>query len=135
MKTAKTIAVVGASRNPEKDANIIPAFLKDHGYLIVPVNPTASEIFGEKAFPDLLSLPDDIATKIDAVEVFRPSEELPEVARQVVELSRRHGRRYVFWAQAGLENEEAKKILDEAGIPFVMNACMRVVYGIASLKS
>jgi predicted CoA-binding protein len=67
--------------------------------------------------------------------VFRPSEELPEVARRVVELSRRQGRKYVFWAQSGLENDDAKKILDEVGIPFVMNACMRVVYGIASLKN
>lgn len=135
MKTVRTIAVVGASKNPEKDANIIPAFLKGHGYRIVPINPTASEIFGEKAFPDLLSLPKDVASEIDAVEVFRPSEELPEVARQVVELSKCQGRKYVFWAQAGLENDDAKKILDEAGIPFVMNACMRVVYGIASLKN
>jgi uncharacterized protein len=134
MKTARTIAVVGASKNPGKDAHLIPVFLKEHGYRIVPINPTASEIFGEKTFPDLLSLPDDIASQVDAVEVFRPSEELPEVARNVVELSKRHGRKYVFWAQAGLENDEAKKILDEAGIPFVMNACMRVVYGIASLK-
>ena len=134
MKTARTIAVVGASKNPEKDAHIIPAFLKEHGYRIVPINPTGSEVFGEKTFPDLLSLPSDLASEIDAVEVFRPSGELPEVARQVVELSRRQGRKYVFWAQAGLENDDAKKILDQAGIPFVMNACMRVVYGIASVK-
>ena len=64
--------------------------------------------------------------------MFRPSEDLPDVARQVVELSKRHGKRYVFWAQLGLENDDAKKILDEAGIPYVMNACMRVVYGISS---
>jgi predicted CoA-binding protein len=131
MRTSRVIAVVGASKNPEKEANSIPQFLKDKGYRIIPVNPTATEIFSEKAFPDLPSLPSDLADQVDVIEVFRPSENLPDVASQVVELSKRQGRRYTFWAQTGLENDEAKKILDDAGIPYVMNACMRVVYGIA----
>ncbi len=135
MKTIRTIAVVGASKNPEKDAHLIPAFLKEHGYRIIPVNPTASEVFGEKVFPDLLSLPAEVAAQVDAVEVFRPSEELPAVAKHTVELSKRQSKKYVFWAQTGLENDEAKGILDAAGLPYVMNACMRVVYGIAFLKS
>jgi predicted CoA-binding protein len=129
IRNSKVIAVVGASKNEEKDAHSVPQYLKDHGYAIVPINPTAAEIFGEKSFPDLLSLPDDIASKVDVVEVFRPSEELPEIARQVVALSKRSGKKYVFWAQAGLQNDEAKKILDDSGIPYVMNACMRVVHG------
>jgi len=61
------------------------------------------------------------------VEVFRPSEELPEVARQVVELRKQHQRPFVFWSQLGLENEEAKEILNGNGVPYVMNECMRVV--------
>ena len=132
MKTSRVIAVVGASKNPEKEAYSVPKFLMDNGYRIIPINPTATEIFGEKAFPDLLSLPQDVAVEVQVIEVFRPSDELPAVARQVAELSKRHGKRYVFWAQAGLENDEAKKILDEVEVPYVMNACMRVVYGIAS---
>lgn len=132
MEKSKGIAVVGASKNPEKDAHSVPKFLKERGYLVVPVNPTATEIFGERAFPDLLSLPSEVASQVDVVEVFRPSEDLPDVARQVVELSKRQGKRFVFWSQLGLENDDAKKILEEAGIPYVMNACMRVVYGISS---
>jgi predicted CoA-binding protein len=132
MKTNRTIAVVGASKNPEKEANSVPQFLKDNGYRIIPVNPTASEIFGEKAFPDLLSLSPEVAMQVEVIEVFRPSDELPGVARQVVELSKRHRKRYIFWAQQGLENDEAKKILDEGGIPYVMGMCMRVVYSIYS---
>ncbi|MDA4136897.1 MAG: CoA-binding protein [Thaumarchaeota archaeon] len=130
MKTVRTIAVVGASKNPEKEAHSVPRFLKDNGYRIIPINPTATEIFGEKAFPDLLSLPPEVAVQVEAIEVFRPSDELPGVARQVVELSKRHGKRYIVWAQLGLENDEAKRILDEAGIPYVMDACMRVVHSI-----
>jgi predicted CoA-binding protein len=132
MRGSRVIAVVGASKNPEKEAHSIPQYLKDNGYRVIPINPTATEIFGEKTFPDLLSLPPDIAAQVEVIEVFRPSDELPDVARQVVELSKRHGKRYVFWAQAGLENDQAKKILSESGIPYVMDACMRVVYGISS---
>jgi uncharacterized protein len=132
MTKAKTIAVVGASKNPEKEAHTVPLYLKQNEYRVVPINPSSAEIFGEKSFPDLLSIPSDIASQVDAVEVFRPSEELPEIARQVVELSKRQNKKYVFWSQLGLENDEAKEILQEAGIPYVMNACMRVVHGISS---
>ncbi len=122
------IAVIGASKNPEKDANTVPAFMKEKGYAIIPVNPTADQILGEKAYPTLLDLPSEVANRIEVVDVFRPSEELPEVARQVIELRKRYGRPLVFWAQLGLENEEAKRTLSAAGIPYVMNACMRTVY-------
>jgi uncharacterized protein len=135
IRTRKVIAVVGASKNPGKDANTIPAFLREHGYRVVPINPAADEIFGERVFPSLASMPEQLAKEVEVIEVFRPSEELPQVARQVVELSKRYGRSYVFWAQAGLENDEAKEVLTTAGIPYVMNACMRVVYTIAMRSS
>ena len=101
MKAHRVIAVVGASKNPEKEAHTVPAYLKDHGYRVVPVNPTADQILGEKAFPSLASLPDQLARDVEVVEVFRPSEELPQVARQVVEMSKKHGRSYIFWSQLG----------------------------------
>jgi predicted CoA-binding protein len=128
LKKSKTIAVVGASRNPEKEAHSIPRYLKEHGYRIVPVNPTADEILGEKVYPSLLDLPEEVARAVDVIEVFRPNNELPEVARQAEELRRRYGRPFFFWAQLGLENEEAKSILERGGIPYVMDACMRVVH-------
>ena len=131
MRTHKVIAVVGASTNPGKDAHSVPAYLREHGYRVVPINPAADEIFGERAFPSLASMPEQLAKEVEVIEVFRPSEELPQVARQVVELSKKYGRSYVFWAQAGLENDEAKEILTAGGIPYVMNACMRVVYSMA----
>jgi uncharacterized protein len=135
MRTCKVIAVVGASKNPEKDAHSIPAYLREHGYRVVPINPAADEIFGERAFPSLASMPEQLAKEVEVIEVFRPSEELPQVARQVVELSKRYGKSYVFWSQAGLENDEAKEILTAGGIPYVMNACMRVVYAMAMRSS
>jgi uncharacterized protein len=128
LKKCKTIAVVGASKNPEKEAYTVPRYLKEHGYQIVPVNPTAEEILGERAYPSLLDLPAELGGEVDAVEVFRPSDELPRVALQAVEMKKRYGRPLFFWAQQGLESEEAKRILDEGGIQYVMDACMRTVH-------
>ena len=124
--------MVGASKNPEKEAHRVPQYLKEHGYRIIPINPTADSILGEKSFPSLESLPVELAKEVEVVEVFRPSEELPQVARQVVNLSMSSGRSYVFWAQLGLENDEAKSILNAAGISYVMDACMKIVHATAT---
>jgi uncharacterized protein len=128
LKKSKTIAVVGASKNHEKEAYSVPLYLKEHGYRIVPVNPTATEIFEEKAYPSLGELPEAVGRTVDVVEVFRPSGELPEVALQVAEMKRRLGRSPVFWAQQGLESEEAKRILESNAIQYVMDACMRTFH-------
>jgi len=135
LERSKTIAVVGASKNPEKEANSVPRYLRDHGYHIVPVNPTADEIMGEKAYPSLLDLPEEVGRTIDVVEVFRPSDELPQVALEAAEMKRRYGRPFFFWAQQGLESEEAKRILEKNGIQYVMDACMRTVHQIHVRKT
>jgi hypothetical protein len=128
MRRYSVIAVVGASKNPAKEAHKVPLYLKGKGYRVIPINPSAEEIFGEKAYPSLSDLPESLAKQVEVVEVFRPSEELPEVALQVVEMRKRHQRPYVFWSQLGLENEEAKETLNGNGVLYVMNACMRVVH-------
>src|SRR5690348_10684239 len=99
LRKSKTIAVVGASKNPEKEAYSVPRYLKEHGYRIVPVNPTATEIMGERAYPSLLELPEEVGRAVDVVEVFRPSDELPQVALQAAEMRKRYGRPLFFWAQ------------------------------------
>ena len=126
MRKYKVIAVVGASKNPEKEANSVPAYLRDHGYTIIPVNPTADVINGSKVYPALADIPEDLARKVEVVEVFRPSEEFPLVAKQVAEMKKRTGRPFVFWGQLGLENEEAKRILSDAKVDYVMDKCMRI---------
>lgn len=126
MKKYKVIAVVGASKNPEKEANSVPAYLQENGYTIIPVNPTADAVIGQKAYPSLAELPDELARKVEVVDVFRPSEEFPQVAKQVADMKRKTGRPFVFWGQLGLENEEAKEILADAGVDFVMDRCMKI---------
>lgn len=125
LKQSKVVAVVGASKNPEKEANTVPLYLMQHGYVVVPVNPTADIIHGLRVYPSLAELPPELAAGVEVVEVFRPSEELAEIARQVVELGKRTKKVPVFWAQLGLENEEAKRILEKGGVPYVMDVCMR----------
>ena len=129
MKRYRVIAVVGASKNPEKEAFTVPDYLLKHGYTVIPVNPTTDSVNGLKAYPSLAEMPDEIARKVEVVDVFRPSEEFPEVARQVAVMRTRTGRPFVFWGQLGLENEEAKRILRDARIDYVMNRCMRVEHG------
>ena len=128
LKKFRTFVVVGASKNPEKDAYTVPQYMMEHGYTIIPVNPTADQILGKKAFPSLLDLPAEVAKSVEVVDVFRPSEELPQIAQQVLDFRNKYGRPFVFWAQLGLENEEAKQMLSKSGISYVMNACLRVVH-------
>ncbi len=132
LKNHMVISIVGASKNPEKDAHTVPMYLKEHGYRIIPINPTADELLGEKVYPTLLDVPRELAKQIEVVDVFRPSEELAQIADQVVEMRRRYGRPLVFWSQLGLESEEAKRILAENNIPYVMNACARTEHRQAS---
>src|SRR5688572_11742014 len=114
--SAKTIASVGLSSNQEKESYWIVSYLKDQGYRIIPVNPTADEILGEKAFPDLESVPE----KIDVVQVFRKPEDVPPVVDSAIRVGAK-----VVWMQEGIVNEEAAQKAREAGLQVVMDACMR----------
>ena len=112
---SKTIAVVGASDNESKAAHTIPRYLKRQGYRIIPVNPKGGEILGEKVYTSL----EQIEEPIDVVDVFRPSEETPDVARQAVKVGAK-----TLWLQQGIEHPEAERIAEEAGLGVVMNRCM-----------
>jgi hypothetical protein len=113
----KTIAVIGCSTNPEKPAHYVPKYLKEHGYKIIPVNPFADEILGEKAYPSLLDVPEEV----EVVEVFRPADETPGIVRQAIEKGAK-----AVWLQEGIVNEEASNLARDAGIEFVMDRCMMV---------
>ena len=128
IKEAKVVAVVGASKNPEKEAFSVPLYLMENGFVVIPVNPSADAVHGVKAFPSLAELPAEVAKRVEVVEVFRPSEELADIARQVVEMKKRTRKTAVFWAQLGLKSTEAEHVLTGDGIPYVMDACMRTLH-------
>jgi uncharacterized protein len=113
--TTKTIAVVGASADPTKAAHVIPRYLQSQGYRILPVNPRGGELFGERVFRSLA----EIDVPVDVVDVFRPAEEAPELARQAIAIGAK-----VLWLQVGIESDEAQRLAEAAGLTVVMNRCM-----------
>ena len=117
--STKTIASVGLSSNTEKESYWIVSYLKEQGYHIFPVNPTATEILGEKAYPDLESVPE----KIDVVQVFRKPEDVVPVVDDAIKVGAK-----VVWMQEGIINEEAAQKAREAGLQVVMDACMRATH-------
>lgn len=114
-RTTRTIAVVGASTSEGKPAHRIPAYLQGQGFRIIPVNPTADSIFGEPTVASLV----DIRGDVDVVDVFRPSEEAPEIARQAAQIGAS-----VLWLQLGIESDEAAEIARSHGMTVVMDRCM-----------
>ena len=114
--STKTIASVGLSSSPEKESYGVVQYLKNQGYRIIPVNPTADIILGEKSYPDLESVP----KKIDVVQVFRKPEDVPPVVDGAIKAGAK-----VVWMQEGIVNEEAAQKARAAGLQVVMDACMR----------
>ena len=115
LKTAKNIAVVGLSADPGKASYGVARYLRDQGYRIIPVNPTIEAWLGEKAYPNLDSVPEPI----DVVDVFRPSKAVPEI----VEAAIRVGAKAV-WLQEGIVHAEATQRAESAGLTAVQNRCM-----------
>ncbi len=112
----KNIAVVGMSKNEEKPAHFVPKYLMDHGYNVIPVNPTVNEILGRKSYPAVSEIPEDV----DVVDVFRRSEDLPSVIDDAI---RKKGIK-VIWMQSGIYNEESEKKAKENGMDVIFNRCM-----------
>jgi len=114
----KNIAVVGMSKNEEKPAHFVPRYLLDHGYNVIPVNPTITEVLGRKSYSSIADVPADI----DIVEIFRRSEDVPPVVNDAI---KKKGIK-VIWMQSGIYNEEAERKAKENGVDVVFNRCMMV---------
>jgi uncharacterized protein len=115
LSEAHTIAVVGMSANTSRDSYRVADYLQKHGYRIIPVNPAADEILGEKSYPDLKSIPEPV----DVVDVFRRPEFVPEIAEEAAQIGAK-----IFWMQFGAESEEAAKKAQAAGMTVVQDRCM-----------
>jgi uncharacterized protein len=111
----RTIAVVGASGDPAKPAHRIPRYLQRQGYRILPVNPRGGELLGEPVARSLA----EVDGPVDVVDVFRPAEEAPRIAREAIEAGAK-----VLWLQVGIVSEEARQEAEAAGLTVVMDRCM-----------
>lgn len=116
LSETRTVAVVGISDKPERPSHAVARYLKERGFRIIPVNPLLSEVLGEKAYPSL----SDIPGKVDLVDVFRKSEEVPALAEEAVKIGARF-----FWMQEGVVSEQARDRLERAGISVVMDLCVK----------
>ena len=129
-KNSKTIAIVGVSSEKKgedpkklkrKPANVVMKYMQDFGYKVIPVNPFAEGevINGEKVLASL----EKISEPVDIVDIFRPSKETPGIAKEAVKIGSK-----VLWLQYGIQNDEAKKIVEDANIQYVSNLCIKQEY-------
>ena len=119
LESAKTIAVVGCSPNPDRPSNTIARYLLENGYRVIPVNPGHSRILGEDCYRSLAEVPADVA--VDIVDVFRRSDQVAPVARQAIA----RGVKF-FFMQQGVLDPRSAELLEEAGIPVAMDRCILV---------
>jgi hypothetical protein len=115
LERSRSVATVGASTDIDKPAGRVPHHLKSIGFHVIPVNPNASEILGVRSVPSLL----DVDEPVDIVQVFRPSKEAPDIARQAVEVGAK-----VLWLQLGITSDEARAIAGKAGLDYIEDQCM-----------
>jgi uncharacterized protein len=126
LATARTIAVVGASRHSEKSAHSVPLQLLRHGWHVVPVNPSATEIWGERCYPTLADVPEPV----DLVNVFRPSEQAAAVVRDAIAIGAP-----AVWLQLGIVSPEGRRLAEAAGIEYVEDQCTAVVRALGRLSA
>jgi uncharacterized protein len=113
---SRTVAVVGISDKPDRPSHVVAKYLQDRGFRVIPVNPMIDFVLGEKSYRSLSEIPG----KVDMVDVFRKSADVPPIAEEAVRIGARF-----FWMQEGVTSEAAGEILDAAGIPWVMDRCVK----------
>ena len=124
--SAKTIAVVGLSKDPSKPSHEVASYLQANGFRIIPINPTADFILGEKSYRSLLDLPEDIKRQLDVIDIFRRPEDVPMVVEEAIKIHLDYLRPSVVWMQLGIISETAAKMARDAGMKVVMDRCMKI---------
>jgi predicted CoA-binding protein len=125
LRDSTTIAVVGASRYPDKTAHAVPRQMLRHGWRVIPVNPHAEEIWGQKCYPTLAAIPE----RVDLVNVFRPSADTPPVAREAVAIGAS-----ALWLQQGIASAESRAIAEAAGLDYVEDHCIAVERAVRAIS-
>src|SRR5215468_10415163 len=126
LREARTIAVVGASRDRTKTAHSVPQQIQRHGWRIVPVNPFASEIFGERSYPTLA----DIPFPVDLVNVFRPSADATQVVKDALAIGAP-----AIWLQQDIVSPEGRALAEAAGVDYLENSCIAVVRAVHAISA
>jgi predicted CoA-binding protein len=125
LETARTIAIVGLSSDRQKASFFVAGYLKDEGYRIVPVNPKADTILGEKAYPDLASIP----FPVDLVDVFRPPRDVDAIVDQMIARKEKGIDAPALWLQLRLVNLPAAERAAAAGLTVILDKCVKMEHG------
>lgn len=121
LKNSKTIAVVGLSDKPDRTSYQVSKAMQNEGYRIIPINPTIESALGEKAYPSLK----DVNEEIDIINVFRRSQFLPELAEEAAEINAK-----AFWTQQGVYHEKAYETLKDSNQVVLMDVCIKVAHAL-----
>ena len=119
LANCQTIAVVGLSPKPHRDSFRVAKYMQDHGFRIVPINPNAHEVLGEKAYASLTEAAQH--ARIDMVNCFRNSEDIPPIAAEAIAIGAKS-----LWLQLGVVNDAAAQQATDAGLVVVQNLCLMV---------
>jgi uncharacterized protein len=120
LETGKTVAVVGLSDKPDRESYKVAQYLQEHGYRIIPVNPTVDQVLGEKSYASVAAIPE----QVDIVDVFRKPDAVAPVAQEAIDAGAE-----TLWMQLGVVNQEAADMAEAAGLQVVMDRCMKIEHG------
>ena len=120
LRTSRTIAVVGLSGQWHRPSYFAAKYMQEHGYRVIPVNPTYDTILGEKSYKSLRDIPE----KVDIVDCFRKSAEIPAIAEDAIAIGAK-----VLWMQLGVMNPEARRRAESAGLEVVEDHCVKIEHG------
>ena len=126
LQKAKTIAIVGLSKDPLKHSFRVGFYMKKNGYRIIPVNPLIDEVLGEKSYRSLLDIPAELQEILDIVDIFRKPDDVPPIVQQTIQLKLKYGKPSVIWMQPGVVNEQVAEAAIIAGLIVIMNKCLMV---------
>ncbi|MAL16607.1 MAG: CoA-binding protein [Balneola sp.] len=124
LSEAKVIAMIGCSPDMYRTSNYAAKFLQEKGYRVIPVNPKAEEIFGEKCYNSINDIPEDV--QIDMVNVFRNSEYAADAVQEVADWKEKTSQNPIVWTQLDVSSPEAEQIAEENQLPYVRNKCIMV---------
>jgi predicted CoA-binding protein len=120
LRQSRTLAIVGLSAKWHRPSFFAAKYMQEHGYRIIPVNPAYEEVLGEKCYPSLKDIPEEI----DVVDCFRKSEDIEPIVKEAIEIDAK-----VLWMQLGVMNEKAARMARDAGLEVVQDRCVKIEHG------
>lgn len=124
LKKSRLILIIGLSRDNNKDSNIIAQYLLQNNYQLIGINPNSNKILNMKCYKELKMIPTSQLKNIDIINIFRPSDELEDIIKQIIQL--KELKRPVIWSQIGILDKKAEEIAIKNNMKIIMNKCIKI---------